>query len=172
MNESTLNVIKNELDGEKLTAPFEQEKYEKHKSAVAIIMGHFFLRYLNPLYREFDGDLVLPMVLGEIAHHNILRFYSRKGDIIEIHEHAATYLELMEDLEPTNAFSISQATGIPRETVRRKIDKLGKKGWVVKNDQGEVFMSETVSEHFMKDLNKKVLSELLETSKCIRKLLG
>jgi predicted ArsR family transcriptional regulator len=78
----------------------------------------------------------------------------------------------MKHLEPTNAFSISQATGIPRETVRRKIDKLEKKGWVVKNDQGEVFMSETVSEHFTTNFNKRILTELLETSKYIRELLG
>lgn len=151
---------------------FDQDQYEKHKSAVAIIMGHFFLRYLNLLYREFEGDLVLPMVLGEIAHHNIFRFFSRKGNIIEVHEQLLTHPESKQHLEPTNAFSISHATGIPRETVRRKIEKLEKKGWIVKNNRGEVFMSETVSEHFMKDFNKKLLSELLETTECIRELLG
>jgi hypothetical protein len=57
MDESIQNVIKNQHEGEELAAPFDREKYEKHKSAVAIIMGHFFLRYLNLLYREFDGDL-------------------------------------------------------------------------------------------------------------------
>ena len=77
----------------------------------------------------------------------------------------------MKHLEPTNAYSISQATGIPRETVRRKIDKLQQKGWVVKNDRGEVVMSETVSDHFTKGLNKKILAELLMTSKSIQNLL-
>jgi predicted transcriptional regulator len=150
---------------------FDLERYDQHKSLVAVIMGRFFLRYLNLLYREFEGDLVLPIVLGEIAHHNILRFYSRKGDSIEVHDQAATYSERMENFEPTNAFSISQATGIPRETVRRKIDKLEKKAWIVKNDQGEVFISNTVSEHFTKGLNKKILAELLEASESIRNLL-
>jgi len=150
---------------------FDQDQYETHKSAVAIIMGHFFLRYLNLLYREFEGDLVLPMVLGEIAHHNIFRFYSRMGSSIEVHEQLLTHPESKQHLEPTNAFSISHATGIPRETVRRKIKKLEKKGWIVKNERGELFMSETVGEHFMKDFNKRLLSELLETTECIRELL-
>ena len=65
-----------------------------------------------------------------------------------------------------------QATGIPRETVRRKIGKLEKKGWIVKNDQGEVFMSDTVSEHFTNNLNKRILTELLVTSKRIKELLA
>jgi predicted ArsR family transcriptional regulator len=64
---------------------------------------------------------------------------------IAINKRAANYAERMKHLEPTNAFSISQATGIPRETVRRKIDKLQQKGWAVKNERSEVYMSETVS---------------------------
>jgi hypothetical protein len=150
---------------------FDVERYDQHKSLVAIIMARFFLRYLNLLYREFEGDIVLPIVLGEIAHHNIIRLYSFKDDCIEINKRTANYPERMKHLEPTNAHSISQATGIPRETVRRKIDKLQQKGWVVKNDRGEVFMSETVSEHFTQDFNKKILAELLEASECIRNLL-
>ena len=156
---------------EKPSVPFDSERYDQHKYAVAIIMNHFFLRYLNLLYREFEGDLVLPIVLGEIAHHNILRFYSRKGDSIEVHYQAVPYSEWMKHLESTNAFSISQSTGIPRETIRRKIDKLQQKGWVVKNHRGEVCISEAVSEHFSRDFNKKILAELLEASERIQKLL-
>ena len=152
-------------------APFDSDPYDAHRSSVAVIMAHFFLRYLNLLYHEFEGDLVLPMVLGEIAHHNILRFYSQKDNTIEVQEQLETYPDRMKHLEPTNAFSLSQATGIPRETVRRKIDKLKKKGWVVQNEQGEVFMSETVSDHFTKSFNKQILSELLRTADCIRNLL-
>jgi len=152
-------------------ADFDPQQYEVHKSTIAVIMGHFMLRHLNRLYDAFDGDLILPIVLGEIAHHNILRFYSRKGNCIEVHDQLATSPDWMENLEPTNAFSISQATGIPRETVRRKIDKLEKKGWIVKNDEGDVFISETVSEHFTKDFNKKILGELLETSECLKRIL-
>jgi hypothetical protein len=150
----------------------DPELYNQHKSLLAVIMNRFFLRYLNLLYREFEGDLVLPIVLGEIAHHNIIRLYSFKDGCIEINIKAADYPDRMKHLEPTNAYSISEATSIPRETVRRKIDKLQLKGWVVKNDQGEVTLSETVSDHFTKDLNKKILVELLEASQCIRTLLN
>ena len=150
---------------------FDLDRYDQHKSLVAIIMARFFLRYLKLLYREFEGDLVLPIVLGEIAHHNLFRFYSFKGDCVEINEQSANYPERMKHLEPTNAYSISQVTGIPRETVRRKIDKLQEKGWAVRNDRGEVCISETVSDHFTKDWNKKILVELLKTSESIRNLL-
>jgi hypothetical protein len=150
---------------------FDQESYEANKSLIAVMMGHFFLRYLNRLYREFDGDLILPIVLGEIAHHNITKLYSSDGSCLKVRDEADAYPDRMKHLEPTNAYSISQATGIPRETVRRKIDKLVKKGWILKNSRGGVAISETVADHFTEDFNKKLLADLLETSECIREIL-
>jgi hypothetical protein len=164
-----MDAEKNSNDYQKII--FDLEAYDQHKSLVAVIMARFFLRYLNLLYREFEGDLVLPIVLGEIANHNLFRFYSPKCDSVEINKQGANYPERMKHLEPTNAHSISQATGIPRETVRRKIDKLQQKGWAVKSDRGEVVMSETVSDYFTKGFNKKILAELLQTSESIRNLL-
>jgi len=112
----------------------------------------------------------LCMVLGEIALHNISGFFSKQGSCIEVQKQLETYPARMKNLEPTNAFSISEATGIPRETVRRKIDKLQKKGWIVKSDRGELFITETVSEYFSKEFNKEILTELFEASDRLRKL--
>ena len=149
---------------------FDHNGYEANKGLLAVLMGHFFLRHLNRLYREFDGDLILPIVLGEIAHHNVVKFYSRDGNCMEVREKAGEYQDRIKHLEPTNAYSISQATGIPRETVRRKIEKLIEKKWVSKNSRGEVAITENVADHFTKDFNKITLSELLETSECIRQI--
>jgi len=111
----------------------DPEQYERHHIKLAIIMGHFTLRHLNMVYQEFEGDLILPIVLGEIAHHNILKFYSQTGEYQHIERIIATDHDWQRHLEPCNAFSISEATGIPRETVRRKVDKLVKKGWLARN---------------------------------------
>lgn len=159
-------------EDETFNPPFDLGQYKVHKSTVAVLMSHFLLRYLNLLYQEFDGDLILPIVLGEISHHNILRFYSYEGHCLDIQENVEGDTDWLKNLEPTNAYSLSEATGIPRETVRRKIDKLMKKGWVVKSPRGDVTISERVSEHFMKEFNKNLLTELLEASRCITRLLG
>lgn len=150
--------------------PFESDWYNANRSEIAVVMGHFFLRYLNLLYREFKGDFVLCLVLGEIANHNVSGFFSENGTCLELLDQLKSYMERMKRLKPTNAFSISEATGIPRETVRRKIAKLQEKGWIVKNEQGELVISETVSDHFTKEFNKKILAELLDASDCVRKL--
>jgi hypothetical protein len=69
----------------------DSERYDRHKKLIAVIMARFFLRYLNLLYRDFEGDLVLPIVLGEIAHHNIIRLYSLKGGGMQVNEQADNY---------------------------------------------------------------------------------
>jgi hypothetical protein len=159
-------------EDERPASLFDQEQYEAHKRPIAVIMGHFLLRHLNSLYQAFDGDLLMPIVLGEIAHHNVLRFYSRDGHCLDVQENMRSDPDQLRNLEPTNAYSVSEATGIPRETVRRKIDKLLERGWLVKSARGEVTISDTVSEHFTRDFNKKTLTELLDASQCLTRLLG
>lgn len=151
-------------------SPFDPDWYETNRAEIAVIMGYFFLRYLNILYQKFDGDFVLCMVLGEIANHNISGFFSRRGSCVDVLKQFENYHERMKHLTPTNALSVSEATGIPRETVRRKIEKLQEKGWVVKSKKGELLISETVSEYFTKEFNKKILTELFQACDCLREI--
>ena len=147
--------------------------YEKCRGEIAIRMGHFFLRYLSRLYREFDGDLALPIVLGEIAHHNIAGFYSAQGPLPLTAPTQWFEPISYARLTPCNAFSLSAATGIPRETVRRKIATLVKRGWVKRNAKGEVVLVSTVARHFQPDLNvQQLLSELLELNDQLKAALA
>lgn len=129
------------------------------------------VRHLLLLYREFEGDLLLPIILGEIALHNVKKLYTVEKTCLKALRDIPKGVERRRYLEPTNAFSISEATGIPRETVRRKIFKLVEKGWVVKGSRGELLITEDVSEYFTRNFNKELLTELLAVSCCITDLL-
>jgi len=135
-------------------------------------MSHFFIRYLSGLYREFDGDLALVIVLGEIAHHNVCRLFSSNGPLPPFGETNYDDPALYENLEPCNAFSLAAATGIPRETVRRKIDQLVKRGWLLRTANGSVRMRPAVGQHFRPDFNVRLLRELLEVSDQLRRVLA
>ncbi|MBL0381609.1 MAG: hypothetical protein JKP90_18675 [Desulfofustis sp. PB-SRB1] len=102
---------------------FELEHYETHKSTIAVLMGQHMLRHLLRLYHKFEGDLLMPIILGEIAHHNIRAFYYQEDGCLKTRSDIPTGEDRLKLQESTNAFSISEATGIPRETVRRKVDK-------------------------------------------------
>lgn len=147
------------------------EGYERHQGEISLRMSHFFIRYLNTIYREFDGDLALVIVLGEVAHHNVSHLFSSEGPLPPFGKTSYDDPGLYADLVPCNAFSLASATGIPRETVRRKINQLVKRGWLKRDADGAVRMQPAVGEHFRPDFNLRLLQELLEVSEQLRGIL-
>jgi len=149
----------------------DTEAYQQHQRQIAVIMGRFMLKHLNNLYKEFDGDIVLAIVLGEIAHHNISRYFSGDIPVMPIGNDFWEQTENVTQLCSCNAFSISEATGIPRETVRRKIAILIKKGWVQYGSGREIIVTKAVGAHFFSDFNVQLCRDLLQTADRISDLL-
>jgi hypothetical protein len=145
--------------------------FDRHGGAVMVLMNTMFVRHLIGVYRAFDGDPVAAIVLGEVAHHNLVPMVNRARRPHELSE----TLRAMDrswpgNLLPTNAFSIAQATGIPRETVRRKIASLTRRGWMVKDAGGNLFVSPRTHEAFA-NFHLERLQDLLETARAIESLL-
>jgi hypothetical protein len=148
--------------------PFSLEAFETNKSEILLRMGDFFLKYLNRLREAFDGDLTMAIVLGEIGHHNSSAYFSPSQGI----RTTAMPDERFDTMECCNAHSLSLSTGIPRETVRRKIEALITRGWLEKVGSTEVRITPACVEHFGNSFNLPTLSELLLTSRAIEKILG
>lgn len=101
-----------------------------------------FNKLLIQLRKTFDGDLDLMLVMAvigdrtrpdtwlpePISYRQITR---RKGE-----EHLQV---------PINIQSVADYAGIPRETVRRKVQTLQKKGWVDRNADGLLTISATAA---------------------------
>jgi hypothetical protein len=143
----------------------EHLKSERHR--VSLAMSGFTLPLLRSIYSVFKGDIVMAMVLGEIATHNVGAWLLTKGndavalEDIEVHDKV---------LRPCNALSISDATDIPRETVRRKVESLIEKGWIYRSDSGHLFVHPSVAEHF-EPMNKENLKNFLEAASRIQGLM-
>jgi DNA-binding MarR family transcriptional regulator len=146
--------------------------YARHASAIAVIMNLFFVRHLIETYRAFDGDVLEAIVLGEIAHHNIaaIRTAATSPQALSeaLGQRRATGAAA---LLPTNAYSLAQATGIPRETVRRKIARLEQRGWISRDVEGSLFVTDRPAAHFAA-FNVARCAELLQAAGDIDQLLG
>jgi hypothetical protein len=127
--------------------------------SVATILARYEMRKLKRLLNDFDNDIMLPLLLGEIAMHNV-----------GVLENGAEHKPEM-SLRPCNAYSIAAATGLPRETVRRKIGRLVEQGWVEKCDNGHLYMARRTLDHFSGLLQSRDLPELLDTADRVRALL-
>ncbi len=152
--------------------PFPLESYDRHQVEISLLMSHFLVGYLRDLYRHFDGDLALVIVLGEIAHHNMAAHFTvEKGVDREVMDRMDQDEALRSRLQACNAHSLAAATGLPRETIRRKIAHLEKLGWVERAERREVRITPAVARHFQPDFNVHLLSNLLKTADRIQGLL-
>ena len=130
----------------------------------AILLARYQIRSLRRLFEEFERDILLPLLLGEIALHNIgaLENSGEANVSIDGDRFAAV-------MRPCNAYSIAAATGLPRETVRRKIVRLVELGWITRRGNGHLFLTQRAIEHFGGLLGSRDLPELLDTADRIRK---
>ncbi|QTQ37178.1 hypothetical protein [Aromatoleum petrolei] len=130
----------------------------------AILLARYQVKSLRRLFEEFERDILLPLLLGEIALHNIgaLENSGEANVSIDGDRFAAV-------MRPCNAYSIAAATGLPRETVRRKIVRLVELGWITRRGNGHLFLTPRAIEHFGGLLGSRDLPELLDTADRIRK---
>jgi len=89
-------------------------------------------RHLVECRRVFDGDLDLFLVLTIIGERT---FTARNAP--DNMDYAEFLQGTVHDLAPAaiNLQSIADYSGIPRETVRRKIETLIEKGWVTRDER-------------------------------------
>ncbi len=132
--------------------------------SIALLLARHELRSLRSWYDAFEHDIMLPILLGEIALHNIgtrdeFEWKDRSGD-------------WRCKLRPCNTFSIASAAGLPRETVRRKVGRLVELGWVVREDNGHLFVSQAALSHFGALLASRTLAEMLDTADRARALMA
>ena len=141
------------------------QAYAVHREVLSVLMLRFMTSRLRAMYQAYDGDLTLCLVLGEIASRNTERFYD---------ERRGYQPRLPNTPEPQllacNALSISEVTGIPRETVRRKLAKLVDLGWIEKTPDDMYVITNKIGEVFAA-FDDSQTYDLMHTADQIEKIL-
>ena len=108
----------------------------------------FFVEHLSDASRVFDGDLQEMLVLAVIG-----QTYMRAD-------------ELGRNNAPINASRIAETTGIPRQTVRRKLQSLEKRGWIHQIEGGAwqlvVEELEALARYDLAELDKRGMERILK----------
>ncbi len=95
-------------------------------------------QYLIECRRFFDGDLDLCLVMMVVGERT---FAQRNAPNMSYDEWAKTPVVSVKH-EAINLQSIADYSGIPRETVRRKLDQLMAKGWVARDARRYVYATD------------------------------
>lgn len=89
----------------------------------------FMTEYLIDVSQVFKGDVQSALILaivGQTQLSNMMASRSENNGITQLY--------------PTNASRLSDVTAIPRETVRRKLEKLRSQGWIDRDQDGNWFL--------------------------------
>lgn len=160
----TLNV-NHMSSGDKTKSGKESPSLLREKEAL-LCLSLFFHSYLITVYGDEDLDLVSISLLHEIAQHNLEPF--TRGSRLQFPKDA----EEMELMRGCNAFSLSQATGVPRETARRKIKQLVELGWIEQHNRTGLFITTKWMDRLSGGDALTLLGEWKATTAQIGKLLG
>ena len=138
---------------------------------LSYLTGRFMTEHLVRVNRAFDGDLTAAIVLATIAQHSVQRFYEEVArDSTQGFDELVASGEHVPHLRPCNTHSVSAATGIPRETVRRKVKLLQDKGWITVGERRQLAVAAGIAEHFA-DFDRETIRRFEETARAVLRLI-
>jgi hypothetical protein len=94
-----------------------------------------FARLLIALRREFDGDLDLLLIMTVIGER---RFQKRLEPGGLTWDNFGAAPSRRDGGDTVNTHSLSSYTGMPRETIRRKVATLIARGWIDRGARGDL----------------------------------
>lgn len=138
-------------------------------SYLVFLINDFILNHLCRVHDRFNGDLELALILGEIAHYNVRHVLVERPQRLTPNE-VMEQPHRLSSAKGCNALSISAATGIARETVRRKIKILEECGWIRRDSAGELVITDAPSRDFA-DFNRETAERFLPVFQKLNALL-
>lgn len=113
----------------------------------------FLTAHLSDVSRVFDGDLQEMLIMAIIG---------------QVYLHADG---LGRQSAPISASRLSDVTGVPRQTVRRKLESLKGRGWIEKTEDGGWRLIENdrtpVAYHDLSDINCRSLERVIKLVKTL-----
>lgn len=127
-------IVVEKLPAETLPEPGPSVRDDPYSRAIAHFVAEFILRSAETVSGVFEHDYEAAILFMTISNRNSEKVMSDP----KLRELYGSYRST---IPPEHALLISRmalarATGLPRETVRRKVAKLIEKGWVIELEGG------------------------------------
>ncbi|RBI87432.1 hypothetical protein DRV85_00400 [Rhodosalinus halophilus] len=127
---------------------------EAHYPEYQYRVVQFLIEHLSDVSRTFKGDLQSSLVLAVIGQVWLNALKAPDGSYLDP-------AHLPPERLGTSATRISDVTGIPRQTVRRKLEVLEERGWIVRNPDCIYRLSssdgETAARRDLSDLDARAI---------------
>ncbi len=143
-----------------------EEFYRHNYIAAQYVFVQFFAEHLADVSRSFRGDLQTMLILATLGQVHLDR--ARRALDPTAPDEAPAGV----DLGWTTSSRLADVTGIPRQTVRRKLAGLEKRGWVVQNERQGWELSRAEGPKVRNDLAELDLRAMKRVSRLIANFNG
>lgn len=158
-------LLRHPMTSTKKTKNSQLQRPATREEDALFCLSLFVHRYLTAIYDRLGLDLVSLTLLDEIARHNLEPL--TKDGCTAFPRDASQ----VKKMRGCNAFSLSQATGVPRETVRRKIKQLTDLGWIEQHNRKGLFITRQWMERISQEESTAMIGEFRETARRVEKIL-
>ena len=136
---------------------------------VAFIANRHLIDHMRRISSAIDMDLESAMLWGLVAHMNVARSIVPGAPASAV---MASDCKFGKELHPVRLSDVTLVSGLPRETVRRKLELLRKNGRLGKTDDGSWIVLENNIEEKTIQYTIDNIRRLVTTSKQIEAILA
>ena len=141
-------------------------EYWRAFAIVAFSMNRFIIDHMIRAARQFDNDTEALVLFGVLSHLNTAHLVPPGSRPSGTLNQRGSVQDAQPQLRPVRIRDLVQITGRPRETIRRKLDRLEATGRVLRVVDGYVLNVEAVGPE-MRQLSVDGARRFMETSKVI-----
>jgi hypothetical protein len=127
---------------------------------ITYVMNRYLVDHMLRVGRQLTaGDFESMVIWGVLAHQNIAHLLPPGSFVSEVLDERGR-LPSLEGLRPLRLRDIVQITGIPKETARRKLERLAAGRWITRVDNGWVVSGER-TEPELRDFSRESVRRFL-----------
>lgn len=151
--------------------PQFEAAFERAFGPVAFTVNRHLIEHMMRAQRELGVDYESLVIWGILAHLNVAHLLPPGKALAQITLDIDSAL-----IDPENGFrmlrlrDLEQVTGLPRETVRRKLSRLEKLGYITHNSKGWLVRPESVDER-LRNFTRETTQNLLKAAQHVTELL-
>lgn len=146
-----------------------EESFRRAFGLVAFAMNRHLAQHMRRVSRALDADLESVFVWATLAHLNAMNIALPGMDPLE----APTVGDAMlQALHPVRLTDVVQVTGLPRETVRRKLERLRDQGRVERLPDGSWRFRTDAIDADAYEFTRDMVRNLLQTAVEVQRLLA
>lgn len=112
--------------------------YRRAFSLVAFTMNRFVVDQVIRAARHFDNDIEAMILFGTVAHLNVAHLMPPGSSPTSVLGANGRVPDAQPQLRPVRLRDLVQITGRPRETIRRKLERLEAQGRLLRQADGYV----------------------------------